>query len=337
VTVAAEGTMVERASSRSGPVGLAFVLAISALEAATVTGCRELTLTKPFPCSINEVCPTRYTCGTDGLCRPGDGGVDPTALGSSIVGYLVQGDTLYQINDNPYRRTPLSTGWTGATSMAFEGWLYIVHDGAVWRVSASDGSRTKLDTGRNWQGTTNMAWNFSTGKLYAVDSGRLFRFEDAADTNGAITIVGGTDWYSTYAMTSFADSLYIIHAAFLHKLDLTTGERTQLGERVWEGTATRMVKQKWGSQASLYVLSNSDLWQIDVTTGTRSIFGSAGAWPESTTIFCHGGDVLTAKLHVVQDASDKLFRVDATGAWFETDGQSVYSGPTVSAGTSCSY
>src|SRR6187200_2959424 len=80
-------------------------------------------------------------------------------LAQAQYAYVVQGDTLYSV-DSSTSRTALSTGWSGATSMAFDAFIHIVQNSRLFRVTAQ-GARTQLGIAE-WGGATEMAWNHVT-------------------------------------------------------------------------------------------------------------------------------------------------------------------------------
>jgi hypothetical protein len=251
------------------------------------------------------------------------------------IGAIIQGDTLYRVDDsNP--NTALSTGWSGATSMAIGGaWYYVITGGAVWRASTSDGSWSLVND-EGWGGATEMAWNVSTGKLYIIQDGRLWRMNDAAN-NGTYAMVNNTNWSGTSSMTSLGASLYVIQNGTLYKVNPTNGSRVVLGTSGdWSGD-TRMTIQTWGgglAAAKLYIVQGSTLHSVNPSTGAYTVIGSVGWWPATTTMFCDSSGAFTSDLYIVDDA--RLYRVDSVGNYVESSG-AIWTGPIVSAGFACSW
>lgn len=260
---------------------------------------------------------------------------------AALVGWLVQGDTLYGIDrphtpgSPPYVRVPHSNGWTGATSIEKDhAFFYIIQNTRFYRVPLATGSqRVRIASGRSWDGATNMAYDPDAGALYVVNSGRLYRFQNP--WNSDTYTVGDQVWFSTSSMAYKNRSVYIIRGSSLRRYDTLSGQISTIGPSVWSG-ATRMVVHSWATTSNwLYIVHDDDLWQVDPGTGNRTIFGTANAWPQTTTLFCHNSGNSEAALFAVQDNHNRLLRINNVGAWSETDGLGIYDGPIVSTGALC--
>lgn len=256
-----------------------------------------------------------------------------SSLAHAQLAYVVQGDTLYSV-DSSTSRTALSTGWSGATSIAHDAFIHIVQNSRLFRVT-TQGVRTQLGN-PEWGGATEMAWNNVTNKLYIVQNDHLQRIDDANNSNtGSYSVLGGAIWNGTTSMTSIGDSLYIIRAGNLYKVNPTTGSRSVLGNAGdWTG-ATRMVAQRFNSQTSptyLYVIENSRLHRVDPADGSYVVLGNP-EWDGTTSMACYdSGAALFASLLVIQNS--RLHSVQQDGS-YQVLGSAIWTGPTVMAGTLC--
>jgi hypothetical protein len=260
------------------------------------------------------------------------------AADTVVVSYVVQGGVLYAVNetDGMYTRTALSYRWGAPASIAHRTsseWVHIIADGGLWRASARHDARMLLGQG-DWSGPAQMDWNASTGKLYIVQADRLYSMDDA-DNTGSYTILGEPAWTNTTSMTSYGDSLYIISNSQLYRVTANTGARTALSGPIWTGP-TRMTKQFWGLSGALYVVQAGALHEVDPNDGSFEVIGRGGWWSATTSMSCHyEAATFTLGLYIID--SSEFLRVDSAGKYYDTGMGKTWEGPTVSAGTGCTY
>jgi hypothetical protein len=189
--------------------------------------------------------------------------------------------TLYRLNPTTGGYTNLGAQWgsqwnaTKTDDMtAWNGWLYAIQGGTLWRVNPSNGAKSQFSqypTG--WEGTE--AMTALDGFLYAIQGGTLWRVnigtgavssfsqypdgwqgtEGMAATNGGIFIVQGgtlwrvgtngtvapysqfsTGWQGTLAMTSRNGVVYIIQGTALWSVNTFSQAVAQVGNVDWAGS-----------------------------------------------------------------------------------------------------
>jgi hypothetical protein len=250
------------------------------------------------------------------------------------LAFVVQNDTLYGVYSGDSRRV-VSTGWTGATSIAYRTNVHIVQNSRLYRVDPPSGARTQLGNAE-WGGPTEMTWNHAINKLFIVQNDHLQRIDDPdfSDT-GSYAVLGGAIWSGTTSMTSIADSLYIIRSGNLYRVNPTTGSRSIVGTAGdWSG-ATRMVAQQFTTQSApiyLYVIQNSRLHRVDPANGSYTVLGSP-EWGGATSMGCYfPGSALFSSLLVIQNS--RLHNVNPDGS-YQVLGSPIWSGSTLMASGQC--
>jgi hypothetical protein len=189
--------------------------------------------------------------------------------------------TLYRLNPSTGGYTNLGAVWgsqwnsTKTDDMtAWNGWLYAIQGGTLWRVNPNNGTKTQFSQyPLGWQGTEAMA--ALDGFIYAIQGGTLWRVtistgavskfsqypdgwqgtEGMAATNGGIFIVQGgtlwrvgtngtvapysqysTGWQGTLAMTARNGVVYVIQGTSLWSVNTFNQSVAQVGNINWSGT-----------------------------------------------------------------------------------------------------
>lgn len=188
--------------------------------------------------------------------------------------------------------------WDQAIGIAsLNGWLYVVHNARLYRVSPTDGSYTQL--GGAWWDQA-VAITAHGTKLYILHASKLYEIEPST---GAYTQRGGASWNQAVAMTSLGSDLYILHAAKLYRVAPSTGAFIQIGGAWWNQASTIT---SLGS--SLYLVHAGYLYEVSPSTGSYTQKGGPVYTVPPIMMAPRGGF-----LYIVENSA--LNRTETNGAY----------------------
>lgn len=163
-----------------------------------------------------------------------------------------------------------NTTWPDTDAMtALAGYLYIVSEGTLWRVNASNGGTAPFSAFPDgWANTEAMA---ALGdSIYAVQDGTLWRVN--VNSGSVVPFSAFPDgWASTEAMAATGDSIYAVQDSTLWRVNVNNGSVVPFSAFPdgWAGTEAMTARN-----GVLYAVQDGALWTVNTSSGGVAQLGS---------------------------------------------------------------
>jgi hypothetical protein len=191
--------------------------------------------------------------------------------------------TLYKFNPwtgtNTDLSSPYGTTWDNTDALtAWNGWLYAIQGGTLWRIETNLGQRNMFSQyPQGWAGTEAMAAldNF----LYAIQGGTLYRVNIG---NGSVSSFSQypSGWGGTEGMAATNGGVFIVQGGTLWRVSTSNGSVAPFSAfpTGWEGTLAMTAKN-----GIVYIAQGSSLWTVNTFNGSVAQLGT-NDWSSTTAM-----------------------------------------------------
>lgn len=196
--------------------------------------------------------------------------------------YIAEANQMYAIDNSNGYGFSINPYEPPAVAMASTwGHVYIMYTfGELYKVDPSTGSFTPLTFGIHWANVISMT--ALNGYLYVIErTGDSFvsgvgTLWKVDATTGSRSTLGNRNWQGAEAITALGNYVYIVSNGLLWKVDNYNGATSNLGSGEWTGIPAMAADGNY-----VYAIDDGLLWRINVNSGLIQTLGS-GSW--STTV-----------------------------------------------------